>query len=211
MEIIEGKEGVAAKRSPAREGNKYFSFSSLRGRLAFFKDGFSKKRTGKKSVFQDLKRINLVLQCVIGIAIVALVVVMSIEIKDLNTAKLVVKDAQARVINEPVEVVSLLKQEQYYLKKAEIRDLFQMGYQKRKAVDFKEENVNQTSQLVELTKNLKLVGISWSDDPDAIIENPELDKTYFIRKGYMIDAMKVHEIKKDRVILHYKGEEVEVR
>ncbi|MFH1062323.1 MAG: hypothetical protein V1747_05490 [Candidatus Omnitrophota bacterium] len=213
LEIIEGKINKIAMPSPVQMGNKYLSFGSFRARIAFLKDSFSHKRRGAdKSVFQDLKMINLFLQCAIGIAIVALAVFISIEIKGSDRISLLVgKDAQANVISETPETISLLKPKEYYLQKAEVRDLFQMGYVKRKEVDFKEEKENKVSPLAELTKNLKLVGISWGDDPDAIIENPELEKTYFVKKGYMIDDIKVYDIQKDRVILRYKGEEVEVR
>jgi type II secretory pathway component PulC len=214
LEIIEGKAGKIAMPSPVQLGNKYFSLGSLRARMAFFKEIFSRKRLGvSKSLFQDLKMINLVLQAVIGIAIVALAVLIRIEIKGADKISLIVgKDAQANVIGEIPETVSLLKPKEVYLQKVEVRDIFQMGYVKRKEVDFKkEEDANKTSPLAELTKNLKLVGISWSDDPDAIIENPQLEKTYFVKKGYMIDDIKVYDIQKDRVILRYKGEEVEVR
>lgn len=212
LDIIEGKAGKIATPSPALLRSKYLSLDSLRARIAFLKDSFIPKRLKDKSVFEDLKMINLFLQCAIGIAMVVLFVFISIEIKGSDKISLIVgKDAQANIINETAETISLLKPKEYYLQKFEIRDLFQMGYLKKKEVDFKEEKLNQASQLSELTKNLKLVGISWGDQPDAIIENPELDKTYFVKKGYMIDDIKVYDVLKDRVILRYKGEEVEIR
>ncbi|MBU1044385.1 MAG: hypothetical protein KJ915_08340 [Candidatus Omnitrophica bacterium] len=212
LEIIEGKSDNVSRPSPIRMGNKYLSLGSLRARFAFFKESFSFKPVAGKSVFQDLKLINVFLQCVIGVAIIALGIFIRIEIKGTDKAALLIgRDAQANVVSESIEISSLLKEKQFYLDKAEVRDFFQMGYAKRKEVDFKEEDINKVSKLSELTKNLKLVGISWGDDPDAIIENPEIDKTYFVRKGYMIDEIKVYDIQKDRVVLRYKGEEVEIR
>ncbi|MBU1087193.1 MAG: hypothetical protein KKD05_06700 [Candidatus Omnitrophica bacterium] len=212
LEIIEGKSDKIPRPSPIRMGNKYLSLGSLRARIAFFKESFSFKPVGGKSVFQDLKQINVLLQGAIGIAIIILGIFIRIEINGTDQAALLVgRDAQANVVSESIEIISLLKEKQFYLEKAEVRDVFQMGFAKRKEVDFKEEDINKISKLSELTKNFKLVGISWSDAPDAIIENPEIDKTYFVRKGYMIDDIKVYDIQKDRVVLRYKGEEVEIR
>lgn len=212
LDIIEGKAGKIAGPSPALLRNKYLSLESLRARIAFLKDSFIPKRLKDKSIFEDIKMINVFLQCAIGVAIVSLFIFISIEIKGSDKISLIVgKDAQANVISENRETISLLKPKEYYLRKFEVRDFFVMGDAKKKEVDFKEEKLNQASQLAELTKNLKLVGISWSEQPDAIIENAELDKTYFVKKGYMIDDIKVYDVLKDRVILRYKGEEVEVR
>ncbi len=212
LEIIEGKSGKPAGPSPVRMGNKYLSLGSLKARIAYLKESLSYRRVSGKNILQDLKMINIFLQGMIGLAIIGLVIFIRIEIKGTDKAALLVgRDAQANVMIDPVEISSLLQEKQDYLQKAKIRDIFQMGDVKRKEVDFKEEGINKISPLTELTKNLKLVGISWGDDPDAIIENPELDKTYFVRKGYMIDKIKVYDVQKDKVILRYKGEEVEIR
>jgi type II secretory pathway component PulC len=56
------------------------------------------------------------------------------------------------------------------------------------------------------------VGIAWSNDPDAMIEDTKTHRTFFLKKGQTIDEeIKVQAIFKDRVVLSYKGEEIELR
>jgi type II secretory pathway component PulC len=66
--------------------------------------------------------------------------------------------------------------------------------------------------VVEATKHLRLVGISWSDDPDIMIEDTKTQRTLFLKKGKLIDnEIKVQAVFKDKVILSYNGEEIELR
>ena len=68
------------------------------------------------------------------------------------------------------------------------------------------------SRASEATKNLALVGISWSNDPDVMIEDTKDNRTFFLKKGQLIDnQIKVEAIFKDHVVLSYGGEEVELR
>lgn len=66
-------------------------------------------------------------------------------------------------------------------------------------------------EVEEIIKNLKLVGIIWSNNPQAIIENTKEQKTYLLNAG---DKMKIIDIKKilrDRVILSKDNQEWELR
>lgn len=49
--------------------------------------------------------------------------------------------------------------------------------------------------------NLKLVGILWTDEPQAIIEDSNSEKTYMVYKGDTIDKYTVTEITQTQVIL----------
>jgi hypothetical protein len=100
-----------------------------------------------------------------------------------------------------------LKDISYYLEKIEKRDIFKMG--PKKPV----ENVNEviSSKAAEATQNLKLVGISWSDNPDAIIEDTKEMRTFFLREGQMIGEIKVESISRDKVVLRYGEELIELR
>jgi hypothetical protein len=55
------------------------------------------------------------------------------------------------------------------------------------------------------------VGISWSDDPDVMIEDTKTQRTFFLKKGQMIDDIKLEAVFKDKVILNYLGEEIELK
>ncbi len=59
-------------------------------------------------------------------------------------------------------------------------------------------------------KDLSLIGIIAGERPQAVIEDKKIQKTYFLYKGQTINQMKVEEILKDRVILDYYGEMLEL-
>lgn len=61
-----------------------------------------------------------------------------------------------------------------------------------------------------LTKDLNLVGISWGKNPIAMIEDSKVEKTYFLKKGEMINEFKIDDVLKDRVILSFKGETIQL-
>lgn len=49
--------------------------------------------------------------------------------------------------------------------------------------------------------NFKLVGILWSDNPQAMIENSKEQKTYFVSNGDKIGELYVKKILRDKVML----------
>ena len=65
-------------------------------------------------------------------------------------------------------------------------------------------------QLQEMVKDLSLVGISWDKEPVAMIEDKKVKKTYFLKKGMRINKFKIEDILKDRVILSFEGEKIEL-
>lgn len=63
----------------------------------------------------------------------------------------------------------------------------------------------------QLTEGLKLVGISFSDYPEAIIEDDKDKKTYFVKEGSYIGKLLVKKISKEAILLGYNGEEKQLR
>jgi len=61
-------------------------------------------------------------------------------------------------------------------------------------------------EIQQLVSNLKLVGILWSDSPQAMIEDNREKKTYLVGAGERIGELTVKKILKDRVIIG-KGEQ----
>ena len=59
--------------------------------------------------------------------------------------------------------------------------------------------------------NLKLVGILWSDNPQAMIENSKEQKTYFVSRGDKIGDIEVRDIMRDKVKIGKGAEEWELR
>jgi hypothetical protein len=58
---------------------------------------------------------------------------------------------------------------------------------------------------------LKLVGVLWSDHPQAMIENTKEQKTYFVSTGDKIGVVTVKSILQNKVILTKDSEEWELR
>jgi hypothetical protein len=101
-----------------------------------------------------------------------------------------------------------LNQASYYLEKARGRDLFTMAVKK----SAKMLGMGPSQRAVEATAHLRLVGISWSNDPDAMIEDTKAQRTLFLKSGQTIDGdIKVESISKDKVMISYGGEEIELR
>ncbi|MCM8797134.1 MAG: hypothetical protein NC923_04565, partial [Candidatus Omnitrophica bacterium] len=108
------------------------------------------------------------------------------------------------------DVPFLKRSASYYSEKIRERDIFKM--QTKKTVSAAEAlPKTPSSRIIEATQHLRLVGISWSNDPDAMIEDSKALRTFFIKRGQMIGEVKVQAIFKDKVILSYAGEEIELR
>ncbi|MCQ9204777.1 MAG: hypothetical protein NG737_00465 [Omnitrophica bacterium] len=108
------------------------------------------------------------------------------------------------------EVSVLKKSSTYYLGKVRQRNIFRIGG--ADSVDLSKVFAPViAARLVDEIKHLRLVGISWSDDPDAMVEDTNTGRTFFIKRGEMIDKFKVEAIFKDKIILGYGGEEVELK
>lgn len=63
----------------------------------------------------------------------------------------------------------------------------------------------------ETPKNFTVLGIITGEDNQAVIEDKDAGKTFFLYKGDSIGDYKVFEIKDNAVILDYNGEKVELK
>jgi hypothetical protein len=69
----------------------------------------------------------------------------------------------------------------------------------------------EISKARQLTDNLKVTGISWSENVKecfVMVEDIKKEVTYFLQEGDQILNLTVNEIARDKVILDYQGEEV---
>ncbi|MDD5745650.1 MAG: hypothetical protein PHO30_00155 [Candidatus Omnitrophica bacterium] len=214
LDIIEGKQGNSPAGTALGAGKKLLFPKALQARLSFFRDLLKKKGGSRQRVFIDLKTVNIILQAVIVVIAVGLGIGLKIDLDAIKKGDFFKEsNSGAELQAGATEVVSLLQPVDFYLKKVEERDLFRIVTDKKgeSGGAFKEPDKTVISKLQEITQTLKLVGISWSNDPDAIIEDTKIQKTYFVKKGYMIDSIMVKEILKDKVILRCQGEEVDLR
>ena len=183
-----------------------FSFGALKGRFSFFKHKFGKDFKNKSSYALDISLLNTGLKSLLFLLssyfIIHLVVTPMKSKKLLNLEDKTENSTQAATIQP---VASLLRASSYYLEKVRERDIFRMVPKKQTDIKI------VTSKIIEATKNFKLVGIAWSDDPDIMIEETVSKRTFFLKKGQMISNVKLEAVFKDKVILSYEGEEIELR
>ncbi|MFA6216220.1 MAG: hypothetical protein WDL87_01000 [Candidatus Omnitrophota bacterium] len=159
----------------------------------------------KKQDQVDIKVINIVLFLCVIILSVYFAYSVSQGIKKINPGEWVIpeltKDANVK------QETSRLKDSAYYIGKIQSRDIFKMG------MSDSSSSVNEviSSKAAEVMQNLRLVGISWSDNPDVMIEDVKSVRTFFVRKGQMVGDLKVESVFKDKILLRYGEELIELR
>ncbi len=193
-----------------RAGKSFLSLGALRGalfgRFSFLKRSTAKKITASRQRF-DLKRFNILL------AVVAFCLLVYVAGDTVASALSLQKSPNFNFQKETSMAAestpaSSLKDSAYYLQKVSSRDIFKEGGLAAKK-ETKKEAVSQDNPI---KNSLSLVGISWSQNPDVIIEDKTKQKTFFVKRGQMVgDSVKVEAIFKDHVILSYDGQEFELR
>lgn len=218
LKLIEENKGKnpAAIQAQAikRRGMSFVSLGAWLGRFSFSKDWFRRKTETLRGQSLDIKWINKML--LLGTLFFALYFLVSTTTALIRLRRPPDLEAPAAGNGSSVnlmERVFLKKAVSYYLEKIGGRDIFQMGdVQKVTSADGTIAQMKVTSaKILDATENLKLVGISWSSDPDAIIEDTKGTKTFFVKTGQRIGEVKVQAIFKDKVILSFEGEETELK
>ena len=213
LRIIEeqGGGGQVAARGSMRRGLSLFSLGALKGRLSFLSIRLGQVFSG--GVKLEIGLINKLL------LILAFVMTVFVSFDFVNSM-LGLNDQVSEAFKLEKHVprfaprdASPLKSPSFYLEKARKRDIFKMVSQAKQEEEVQQEEAQKTSKktVLAMTENLRLVGISWSDDPDVMIEDTKVNKTYFLKRGDSIGEVNVSAILKDRVMLSYQGEEVELK
>ena len=202
----------AGKAAPKGPGG--FSFSKipgvLAGRMAFFKRNAAKKSPGGQKMSVDIAGMNRFFTVAAGCLLIYVVFDAAASARNLQRPPNFVppKDLMTPFKAETIEP---LKESSYYLQKVSARDIFREG---KKAETAKQEPASQNLvvETAEAVKNLALVGISWSKDPDAIIEDKAHQRTFFVKRGQVVgDNVKVEAIFKDHVVVTFEDHEYELR
>ncbi|HTL70816.1 MAG TPA: type II secretion system protein N [Candidatus Eisenbacteria bacterium] len=209
IEETKGGKGGASRGTPGL-GPK-ISFRNLleqaAGRLSFL--GRLTRRRASDGLRPPLVNLAVVNQVLMAVAVALLVYLVSDAAAAVIQLGRPINLAPKREAPAPAtsESVSPLNDSAYYLQKVASRDIFKEGGQpvvKQEAAAPVEESA--------ATSNLSLVGISWSANPDVIIEDKESKRTYFVKRGQVIgDGVKVEAIFKDHVVLSHDGQEFELR
>lgn len=154
-----------------------FSVEAWIGRLSFFKGKLKKWSKAGKSQSDIIKIINRLMYIGISLLVIYFAGNFSVSIMNANKIPQVDFKVQPAIANSAgLPGIASIKPSSYYLEKVRQRDIFKMG-------PIHKEEEKQTSKITELSKNLKLVGISWSDDPDVMIEDTSTKRTFLPRGG----------------------------
>lgn len=211
LKLIEdqGKEKGTSGTYAIHTGLSLFSLSAWIGRFSFFKKKLSKKWKGSDQPYLfDLKKINILLFFIIIILGAYFINNLSYSLSTYHQIPQLAPKSEGEARPASFKEDSLLKKTAaYYFEKIAQRDIFKMG--PKPAIT--EEKKTVSPVVKEATKNLRLVGISWSDNPDAMIEDTQAKRTFFVKRGQSVGKMKIQAIFKDRVILSYEGEEIELK
>ncbi|MFC1708964.1 hypothetical protein ACFL2J_02745 [Candidatus Omnitrophota bacterium] len=216
LKLIEDpKTATFGSKGLKHKGHSLFSIAALKGRISFFKErlafGFS-----FKNISFDVRVVSTILQLCIFVLVVYFGVNLVFSISSSKIPE-ISQDAAASIELGSPQEVSFLKKESYYLENARSRDIFRFGQffeqamEEAEEVDPPEDIELLPSKSEEVYERFSLVGIAWSDDPDAMIEDLDTEKIHFLKRGETIQDVKIQGILKDRVVLLYKGEEIELR
>ncbi len=214
--IEESNKSPKAPGAPAGRGaakGPGFSFSRLpgliAGRLSFMRRGAGKRSAGGPKLSADIAAMNRVFAAAVGCLLVYVLFDAAASATNLRKPPNFAppKDMKTAFTLEPIEP---MKESSYYLQKVSSRDIFREGRKQEAAP--KAPAQNAVIETAEAVKNLALVGISWSSNPDAIIEDKAHQRTFFVKRGQMVgDDVKVEAIFKDHVVVTFEDHEYELR
>ena len=210
IEDPKSKTTAVGAQAIKHQGLSLFSFSAWIGRISFFKDWFKRRLQRPKYHGFNTKIISKALG--ICIFVLTFYFINNLFTSFINLKKmpdlLEMKKEDLKPMSFQETSVSK-KAVSYFLEKVRQRDIFKMG--QKKAITAETVTSGSSSRIIEATQHLKLVGISWSNDPDAMIEDTKALRTFFVKRGGLIGEIKVQAIFKDKVVLNYAGEEIELR
>jgi hypothetical protein len=212
LNLIENPNAQHSSKSVKLKHRNLFSLFSpgaWLGRFSFFK-GHSKQWFSSASIQQvDIKLVNNLLVLCVAILVLYFITDFSNSyrnFKSLPSVKTMLQQA-AQVKDE--QVSTLLKTAAYYSELTRKRDIFKIG---ARPTDKSRAIRASSDKLKDAIKNLRLVGISWSNDPDVMIEDTKLKRTYFLKRGQSLDnGVKLQAILKDKIILRFENEEIEFK
>ncbi len=215
LKIIEDSKdngGAAVKSQKAKHvGLSFLSPGAWLGRLFFVRDKLSSLPKGAEAFAFDIQLVNKLLGLSIFILLSYLIsnsYFSMLKAKKIGNALLAGNRTGVKVTVPDINPV-IKNQLDYYTEKISDRDIFAMISRRRV-----EEDANAgvtTEELNQVMETLKLVGISWSNNPDAIIEDTKANRTFFLKEGQEINKVKVKQIFKDKVIMVYGGKEIELK
>lgn len=204
LKLIE--KGDGAETAKFRRRRKLFlNFGSLKGLWRSLAKGISRPLTRLNNGLREpnLKAVNKIFFVLSAILLGYSVVSFVFGRPDIK--KVYEKSRLMKWKQSEQKAISEVRPFLHYLEVVNRRNIFSpIALKEVKKTEAKKK------QLQEMVKDLSLVGISWGKEPIAMIEDNKTKKTYFLKKGMRINRFKIEDILKDRVILSFEGEEIEL-
>ncbi|MFC1576764.1 hypothetical protein ACFL3N_00305 [Candidatus Omnitrophota bacterium] len=213
LKLIENPKSRKIKKEKIKHrGLQLFSFGALKGRFSFLRGRLSGIPVLSRAPL-DVKAINRILFVCIFILGAVLISTMTVSEMALKQIPEFSPDASTAMKAAQQETVWALKGFKHYLAMSESRNIFDF-----KALERKPEAVQEVYEEVRVRPidaelgNLRLAGISWSNNPDAMIENVSTGEMYFLKKGDLVDGkLKIEAVFRNKVVFSYKGEQAELQ
>ena len=209
LNLIEKGGGDPGAVKFRQRRRKFFLASIFRKLGLSFKGGLASITARLKSGAKepDLKVLNKGL-IIIAVALVGYLIVDFVyKQPDINLLYERVSAKKRRILPEgPEAIKGEVRPFLHYLEMVQRRDIFSPVELKK----VKEEAVIKQTDLAERAKDLNLVGIAWAKNPQAMIEDKQAEKTYFLKAGEAINEFTIETILKDRVILSYEGMKIDL-
>jgi len=179
--------------------------SDLHSKVSTFlpdhKNSFSKE---KKTIFAGFKFLNFVLinrLILLAVFIFSVLLFIDLFLRYPNLSKF---QSHTKDYLKTIPQKEEIKPYEYYSQEISKRALFNA-----ESTESKVEKVIPAGQTFkELIRGLKLLGVVSGDNPQVIIEDQKLQKTYFLYPGDYLGEIKIEEVYSDRVILEFKGERI---
>ncbi len=171
----------------------------------------SKKKEDVLSVIKLANRL-LVFGLIVAVLFVFLQIKSGIE---LNSKKIDVDSTRVNVTQANIKkaIVPLLQRLSFYLSGTTRRNIF-LPYEAKLKKSGMSAKGSGSSNIAKITRNFKLVGVSWLDTVESasvMIEDINKSETYFLQQGEKIGDITVKTIYADGVEFGYKDEEIIIR
>jgi hypothetical protein len=228
LKIIEDTgEGAADAKAAVRSSavkkfnvSGIFSVSAIKARFSSLKNKFKSKLSPEAILSTDVRKINHLLMLATGVALVFFLINISTYRKSAHMdlgllMKESTKTSGAASMMPRVSVsISETETLDSLLEKIKKRDYFKpIPKQQKKATA--EKSSTQPSDIIDqATETLRLVGISFSPNPNdsyAMIEDTATRITYFVKSNQKILGVTISDIQRDKVILSLGDSEKELR
>ena len=203
LKLIENPATVKPPRNSARK--LHFSFQAIKSRFKAIRNikiGISSQKIERLFNLRSINQLLILASSLFSVYLIFDFIKAKPDLDMLNFGQRIkqAKSATALVSNN-----FTLND---YLSQIKTRDIFHFIPLKKQEPD------NAKETLASLMNNLRLVGIIWSSKPQVMIEDKQENKTWILNQDDEIlkvnGKIKIKQIFKDRAILSFEGQEMEL-